>query len=223
MEFIDVLIVEDEVKLLVHLQETMTREGFSVRIRSTFLNFKDLLESAQYQIRVIILDRLLNGQDSSELIEKINITLPDTKILVLSAINTANEKTALLDRGVDDYLAKPFEMEELVARIKALLRRNSKELSVGNLILDLEKRVARVNGQEVLLQNKEFNLLKTLIRIPGKIYNKKYLYEHVWEVSAEIESNVVEATVNKLRRRLEEAGALLQIKSMRNKGYWIEE
>lgn len=217
-----VLIVEDEIKLLNHLEEKMKSEGFEINKISGYAELEAAVDTLP-NLDIVILDRLLDGQDSAALVQKLKIQMPDVKIIVLSAINTAIEKTALLDLGVDDYLAKPFDMDELVARIRALTRRNSKELSFGNIVLNFESRVAKVNGHEVPLQNKEFTLLKTLLKTPGKIFNKKFLYENVWEMSGDVESNTVETAVNKLRRRLEEAGANVQIKSLRFKGYWIEE
>jgi two-component system, OmpR family, response regulator len=169
------------------------------------------------------MDRLLHGRDSAVLVAEIKEKCPQAKIMILSAINSAHEKATLLNLGADDYLAKPFEVEELFARIGVLLRRSQSEFKLGNVLLNSEKRAMFVDEKEVALQNKEFILLRTLIRSPGKVYNKTELYEQAWEVSTETESNVIEATVNKLRRRLEEVGASVSIKSMRNKGYWIEE
>lgn len=218
-----ILIVEDETKLLSHLSKTFADEGFSTFTCASFVELENLLKIPVKRFDVVILDRLLHGKDSAELINRMKEVLPEVKIMILSAINSASEKAALLDLGADDYLAKPFSSEELIARIRVLLRRNLPELKFGNVILNTEKRTAKVDGKEIPLQNKEFVLLRTLIRTPGKVFNKIFLYEHVWEMSTEVESNVVEATVNKLRRRLEDAGTNVSIKSMRNKGYWIEE
>lgn len=218
-----ILIVEDEAKLLIHLARTITDEGFSTFTCASFAELENLLKIPVKRFDVVVLDRLLHGKDSAELVTRMKEVLPEVKIMILSAINSASEKTALLDLGADDYLAKPFSSDELVARIRVLLRRNRPEIKFGNIILNTEKRTARVGDKEIPLQNKEFALLRTLIRTPGKVFNKIFLYEHVWEMSTEVESNVVEATVNKLRRRLEESGANVSIKSMRNKGYWIEE
>lgn len=218
-----ILIVEDEIKLLSHLAKTISDEGFSTFTCASFTELENLLKIPVKRFDVVILDRLLHGKDSAEFVTRMKEVLPEVKIMILSAINSASEKAALLDLGADDYVAKPFSNGELIARIRALLRRSRPELKFGNVILNTERRTAKVDDKEFPLQNKEFTLLRTLIRTPGKVFNKIFLYEHVWEMSTEVESNVVEATVNKLRRRLEEAGANVSIKSMRNKGYWIEE
>lgn len=218
-----ILIVEDEAKLLNHLARTISEEGFSTFTCGSFSELENLLKISVKRFDVIVLDRLLHGRDSAELVTQIKEVLPEVKIMILSAIDSASEKAALLDLGADDYLAKPFSSDELVARIRVLLRRNRPELKFGNIVLNTEKRNVTVGDTEIPLQNKEFSLLRMLIQTPGKVFNKIFLYEYVWEMSTEVESNVVETTINKLRRRLEEAGANVVIKSMRNKGYWVEE
>ncbi|MNT19182.1 Heme response regulator HssR [compost metagenome] len=120
-------------------------------------------------------------------------------------------------------MAKPFGSEELVARIRVLLRRTETILKLGNVALNSHDRTMKIGDQEIPLPNKEFVLLRTLIRNPRKIFSKVFLYEKVWEMSADVESNAIETMVNKLRRRLNEAGATVQIKNSRNAGYWIEE
>jgi DNA-binding response OmpR family regulator len=218
-----ILVVEDEIKILGHLTQTIAEEGYSTFTCTSYTELENLLKLPVKRFDVVVLDRLLNAKDSASLINQIKSVLPEVKILIVSAINTPTEKAALLDLGADDYLAKPFDSAELIARIRALLRRNLPEDRIGNLVLNSEKRSVTVDQKELSLQNKEFVLLRTLVQAPGKVFNKIYLYEHVWRVSTNVESNVVEATVNKLRRRLEEAGATCSIKSLRNKGYWIEE
>lgn len=218
-----ILLVEDEGKLLVHLDRTIHEEGFSTFTCTSYAELENILNLPVKRFDVIILDRLLHGRDSADLLPKIKEALPDVKILILSAINTPTEKTHLLDLGADDYVAKPFDTDELIARIRALLRRTRPELRFANMTMNTDKRTVKINDHDVNLQNKEFILLRTLVQTPGKVFNKTFLYEHVWQVSADVESNVVETTINKLRRRLEECGATFSIKSMRNKGYWVEE
>lgn len=218
----NILIVEDEQILLSHLSE-MLSSSFSVSKCQSFHDFERRAQDGDERFDIIVLDRLLHGQDSVDLLPRLKRARPETKVLVLSAINTPSEKAAVLDLGADDYLAKPFDGEELVARLRVLLRRSRPELRLGNLLLDSDRRTVVVGGKEIPLQNKEFALLRTFIQAPRKIFNKAYLYSQVWEMSTEVESNVVETTINKLRRRLREVGAEVFIKNMRNIGYWVEE
>lgn len=217
------LIVEDEPKLMEFLVARMKEEKFSVFTCESYRSLEQLLEFPNKRFDVIILDRLLHGKDSSELLARIKMEMPDIKVLILSAINTAREKAILLDLGADDYVAKPFDGDELVARIRVLLRRNQVKVSLGNVSLNSHSRTMVVGSHEVALPNKEFVLLRTLLQAPRKVFNKAFLYERVWEMSAQVESNVVETTINKIRRRLIEVGATVEIKNSRNTGYWVEE
>ena len=218
-----ILIVEDEATLSKHLQKIFTDLNFSVFTVSSVSELEKIFEIRGAKFDVIVLDRLLHGVDSVKSIPFMRQRVPELKIVVMSAINTPSEKASVLNLGADDYLAKPFDGEELIARVHALLRRPKAEIKFGNVILNSELRTLAVEGEEVELQNKEFLLLKTLTIIPGRIYNKQYLYSQVWNMSSEVESNVIEATVTKLRKRLHELGANFTIKNSRNIGYWIEE
>jgi len=218
-----ILIVEDESKLSAHLDGLLKAETFSTFTCSTYRELEMLFEMPLQRYDLIVLDRLLQGQDSAQLLGTIKTKMPEAKILVLSAVNTPAEKAALLDKGADDYVAKPFAGEELVARVRALLRRSVKSVALGNVTLDLEGRSMSIGGQSSALTNKEFVLLRTLMTSPGKVFSKAHLHEKVWGMTADVESNVVEATINKLRRRFKEAEASPQIKNQRNTGYWIEE
>lgn len=218
-----VLIVEDEEKLLDHLSKVLTQEGFSTVTCSSYRDLENHIQYPNDKFEVIVLDRLLHGKDSSDLVPSLRRTFPEVLVMILSAINTPAEKAALLDLGADDYLSKPFDGTELAARIRALLRRNRHELKIGNISLDLDHRTMKVEDRELPLTNKEFMLLRTLIQIPGKVFSKAFLCEQVWEMSAEADSNVVETTVNKIRKKMTEAGAKAHIKNTRNIGYWVEE
>jgi two-component system copper resistance phosphate regulon response regulator CusR len=218
-----ILIVEDETKLLEHLADLFREDGFSVFTCSSYKELENSLQLPSKRFDIVLLDRLLQGRDSAEMLTQITDEVPDAKILVLSAINTAAEKASLLNLGAEDYVAKPFDSKELLARVHVLLRRNRPEIRLGNVLLDSDSRSMLVNDQDVPLTNKEFVLLRTLLKTPGKIYNKVFLYERVWEMNSSVDSNVVESTINKLRRRLEDARSTVQIKNARNVGYWVEE
>lgn len=218
-----VLIVEDEPRLLSHLMRIFSESGFSVFSCATIQELEGLVDLQARRFDLILLDRMLQNRDSAEILPGIKKQFPSGKVIILSAINSAAERAALLDRGADDYMGKPFDSTELIARARALLRRGPAQIQFGNLALDSVSRTINVGNAEMPLTNKEFLLLRALIQTPGKIFSKAYLYDEVWGIRADVESNVVETTVNKLRRRLRDAGATVTIKNSRNIGYWVEE
>lgn len=223
-----ILIVEDEAAILKKLQLSFENEGYQVKTASSLGALDQALNNKKFYPNVIILDRLLGGEDSAKSVTKIKSTLADTKILILSAIDTATEKASLLNAGVDDYLAKPYSTVELIARVKALARRSALIISeqvqqVANLSLNQGDRSVKAGDQFLNLSQKEYQLLILFTSNPGKIFPKNTLLEQIWKNSGEKnESNVVEATVNNLRRKLEHAGADVQLRNMRNVGYWLE-
>lgn len=222
-----VFLVEDENKLADAIVGHLKAEGFNCDHCARFDEVIPRLRACQPAPVVLVLDRLLFGLDSLELIEPIREIYPDMGILILSAIGSPHEKAAAIDRGADDYLAKPFSYDELVARIRGLERRNQRALEtqgrLGNIILDMQNRSVLVEDQKVVLTNKEFLLLRLLVRHPGRVFSKSNVLQSVWEVSSETESNVVEATVNSVRKKLREADASVELKNMRNVGYWLED
>lgn len=218
----NVLVVEDEAKLVEILQRTLS-ESFQVTVFTTYEELAALLEGSSIRFDLFVLDRMLDGKDSLNLIAPLKEKFPQIKVLVLSAISTPSEKAVALDLGADDYLSKPFANEELLARLRVLAKRIPSELRFGNIALDMLERTAKVAEVDLQLATKEFLLLRAFMKTPGKVYPKTTLYEEVWQTSADVESNAIETTVNKLRRKLEEAGASATIKNSRNLGYWIEE
>lgn len=222
-----VWLVEDETRVAEFLKTELRAEGFFVEHSDSLETVKGVLAAKLFEPDLMVLDRLLKQADSIELLPQIKETFPNVRILVLSAINTAAEKADALDRGADDYLGKPFSSAELLARLRALARRpasvqSPNYLRAGNLVLDTMARVAMIGEKRVNLPNKEFMVLRALIQRPGQVFKKGVLFEQVWDSSTELETNVVEATITNLRRKLEDASANVKIKNMRNAGYWIE-
>ncbi|MGE0762635.1 MAG: response regulator transcription factor [Bdellovibrionales bacterium] len=221
-----VFLVEDENKLAQSIGDHLRLEGFLFDHCARYEDVLPCLRALDRIPGVLVLDRLLFGQDSLPLIEDIRAEFPEMGILILSAIGSPQEKASAIDRGADDYLAKPFAFAELVARIRSLDRRNrrtSPHVRMGNVTLDEQNRCLLVDGQKMVLTNKEFLLLRLLVRHPGRVFSKATVLESVWEVSADSESNVVEATVNSVRKKLREAVASIEVKNMRNVGYWLED
>ncbi len=225
-----VILLEDEAKVRGHLLESFEREGFTVLSFSTVPDLRQYLELEDGAADVAVLDRMVGPHDGGELLPLFQKKSPATKILILSALNDSEERSRLLDRGADDYLGKPYSITELLSRMRALFRRKNEpggqaertSLQVGDLELLLLENRASVKGVPLDLTPKEFRVLGILAREPGKVWSKYRLLDLVWQINLELESNVVEAMVRNLRRKLEQAGCSARIESKRGMGYWIE-
>ncbi len=222
-----VLVVEDDVRVASYLSESLQAGGYTVQTCETVDDARSVLATGSPAPDILILDRLLKGEDGMCLIQPYRLRFPNCRIVVLSAVNFADEKAAALDKGADDYMAKPFSFNELSARLRALSRR-APPVSSGvlfqckDVIVDLRSQGVSVDGRRIDLGKKEFQLLCTLIEHPGRVYHRFHLLDRIWDVQADIESNVVEVTVNALRKKLKEAGSKLEVLSKRNVGYWVE-
>jgi len=220
-----ILIVEDDVEIGEMLSKILVHQGYSSLTVSTKEDIKNVLQS-NLVFNCIILDRLIEDIDTRDLVGEFKGRWPKAAIIVLSAISTADERVTLLNAGVDDYLGKPFSSSELIARIQAILRRQTKDenafLRVGNTVIDPIKRLVIVSGNQVMLPSKEFLLLKALCDNPGKVWNKFDLLDSVWGMYLKGETNVVETTILNVRRKLADLQSDISIKNSRNTGYWVE-
>ena len=225
-----IVIVEDEKRVLTFLVEALRKEGYVVSGAETLAEAEQTLEVLGVDVEVVVMDRMLQRTDAISLISRVKRWCPNARILMLSAINDPSQKAAALDLGADDYLGKPFSLVELSARVRSLHRRageskpksdpyvfGAKDLQVNAL----EHKVT-VAGRPVDLSNKEYLLLLALIQRPGRVYNKFQLLDKIWDAQYDVESNVVEATVKNLRKKLAHANCQAEILSRRNIGYWIE-
>ncbi|MFZ4403593.1 MAG: response regulator transcription factor [Pseudobdellovibrionaceae bacterium] len=223
-----IVIVEDDTQLRESLEALLTTHGYEVIAISNYKEASDFLTRPQTIPELIILDRMLGSYDGADLCPMIEKISPRPYVLILSALNTALERSQIIDRGADDYLGKPYTQSELLSRIRALLRRGQPSgpsqlyKFKGNSRIDVLNHRVYVNEVPVDLSQKEYQLLHVMMMSPQKIFSKYELLERVWEAQADIESNVVEATIRNLRKKLEEVKSDLQIISKRNMGYWIE-
>jgi DNA-binding response OmpR family regulator len=176
--------------------------------------------------QVIILDRLLGPQDSKTKMVSLKKRWPTAAILVISAINTPVERAELLNLGADDYLGKPFLSQELLARVHAILRRatagQGNYRKIGDLVLDIPRRILSFGDVYESMPTKEFMLIKLLSEDAGRVFSRNELLDTVWGNALEVETNVVEATIANLRKRILQLGSKVQIKNMRSVGYFLE-
>ncbi len=221
-----ILLIEDDERLAASLIDSLREQGLFVEHATSEGEVRAYLETHS-PTDAVVMDRLLGSFDAKALLPLIRNKRPSASVLVLSAINTPNERTELLDLGADDYIGKPFATHELIARLRATARRISKQtmqhVKVGNVILDLIGHTMSVGGEVVVLPSKEFTVLRALSQQMGRVWSKNELLDFVWGQNSEAETNVVEATITNLRRRLSAASASIAIRNMRNAGYWIEE
>ena len=221
----NILILEDDDKLRAHLHKALVSEGYLVTQIASISELSYLINNGQ-GFDLLILDRLIGQEDSKKFIPNLKQKWPSSPILILSAISTSVERTDLLDMGVDDYVGKPFSISEVVARVRALLRRITGpapvHIVIRNTVVDIVNRHVIVDSRPLVLAAKEFLLLKTMAQTLGRIYNKSELLDTVWSSSPDVETNVVEVTISNLRKRLATHGSEISIKNSRNLGYWIE-
>lgn len=205
------------------LKNTIEREGFTV-VNAATANELDRAISGDRVFHLLIMDRMMGSEDLKSRIPAIRKRWPKILILAISAIDTPLERASLIDEGVDDYLGKPFFTEEFLARIRALLRRapgQPEQRAIGEAILDLTERRIFVEQKFEELPHREFMILNVLSE-KNKVFSRPELLEIVWGNANHSETNLVEATVTNLRRRIATLNCGFRIRNRRNVGYWIE-
>ncbi|MBD2361492.1 response regulator transcription factor [Anabaena minutissima FACHB-250] len=223
-----VLLVEDEPDLGTAIKRTLTQQKYLVDWVMDGNEAWAYLESSWTQYTLAIFDWMIPGISGLELCQKLRYRHNPLPVLMLTAKDRMEDKVMGLDAGADDYLVKPFGMAELLARLRALQRRSPQfqpqELTVGNLTLDygnskvISRNIAG-NKQEIILTNKEFQLLEYFIKHPNQILNSEQIRYQLWEVNAEPVSNVVAAQVRLLRRKLANSGCENMIETLHGLGY----
>lgn len=226
-----ILLIEDDPRLSEYLVDALTREGNSIESCASVDEARSYMATKENETpKVIVLDRMLGRLDGATLIPEFKTRYPNAGILILSSLDMPSEKARLIDAGADEYVSKPFSLEELTARLRLVARRSGNEEQrpdatvhvLGNLTLDLRTQNATIAGTKIDLTRKEFQLLSLLMDSPGRVYNRFQILDRVWEIERKSESNVVETTIKNLRRKFEEAACTARIESKRNIGYWIE-
>ncbi|MGH2950732.1 MAG: response regulator transcription factor [Solirubrobacterales bacterium] len=220
-----VLIVEDEAKLANLLRRGFAREGIATDVLGDGEDALWRATATEYD--AIILDVMLPGIDGMEVCRRLRAEGVASPILMLTARDSVSDRVAGLDRGADDYLTKPFSYAELLARLRALFRRGPAErpagLEVGELRLDPATRRAWRGEAEIELSPKEFAVLETFMRRPGEVLSRFALLEHAWDYEYENRSNVVDAYVRLLRRKIDRPFGVESIETVRGAGYRLRE
>ncbi|HZV72640.1 MAG TPA: response regulator transcription factor [Conexibacter sp.] len=216
-----VLIVEDQAKLAGILARGMRQEGIAVDLADRGEDAVWMAGATAYD--AIVLDVMLPGIDGIEACRRLRAGAVWAPVLMLTARDAVIDRVAGLESGADDYLTKPFAFAELVARVRAIARRGHVPrptvLMVGALRLDPAARRAWRHDVELQLSAKEFSMLETFMRRPGDVLSRLWLLEHAWDAGYENRSNVVDAYVRRLRRKLGEDGRDATIETVRGAGY----
>lgn len=218
-----ILIIEDEPSLREVIEREMRGEGYVVESASDFLSAETKI--AGYSYDCILLDIMLPGGSGLDLLAKLRDAGRRENVIIISARDAVDDRVAGLELGADDYLAKPFHMAELVARVRSVLRRGRSDgnlnIELGNVALDPTSRRVSIAGQSIELLKKEFDILLYFMQRPDHIIDKVTLAEAVWGDYADESDNFhfVYAQIKNLRRRLAEAEATIEIRSVYGFGY----
>ena len=216
-----VLVVDDDPSIREALDRALRLEGFGVSVRADGEAALSVVEEDQPD--VVVLDVMMPGLSGVEVVRRLRAGGYELPVCVLSARDELADRVAGLRAGADDYLVKPFELEELVARLHALLRRRpdrpSVPLEVGDLRIDPGRRTVRRGGREIELTGREFELLETLAGHAGMVLSRRQLLEQVWGYTFDVDGNVVDQFVSYLRRKLEASGEERVIHTVRGVGF----
>lgn len=222
-----ILIIEDEPKVVAFLKKGLEEQGYDIEVAYDGHLGEKMASKDGYDL--IILDVIIPHTNGIELCKKLrnkNIQLP---ILMLTALGTTDDKVDGFDAGADDYLVKPFEFKELLARIKALTKRSSgvlnssSTLKIADLELDLNKKHAKREGKLIELTAKEFSLLEYFMRNKGKVVSRTDISEKVWDIDFDTGTNVVDVYVNILRKKIEKGFSSKLIHTRIGMGYIFDE
>ena len=217
-----ILIVEDEEKLARFVELELTHEGYAVEKAFDGRSGLEKLESGAYDLA--LLDIMLPGLNGLEVLRRARRTV-DTPVIMLTARDSVMDKVTGLDMGAEDYITKPFEIEELLARIRAALRKTQRRqaaahvLALGKLTLDADRYTAAWDGQAIELTHREFELLKVLMENKGIVMSRATLMERVWGYDYMGETNIVDVYVRYLRGKIDDVYSVKLIHTVRGVGY----
>jgi len=216
-----VLVVEDEAKMASLIERALTREGYAVDVASDGAEALWAVSETEYD--AVVLDAMIPAPNGFDVCRQLRKDGRWNPVLMLTARDGVADRVRGLDAGADDYLTKPFALSELLARLRALTRRNlgarPVELRVGDLTLDTAHHEVRRAGEAVALSPKEFSLLELFMRQPGQVLSRSHIVDHVWDFAYDGGSNVVDVYVRYLRRKIDLPFGRNDLETVRGVGY----
>lgn len=219
-----ILVIEDERKIASFIKRGLREEGYTVD--TAFDGEEGYRLTGENEYALIILDIMLPKRDGIALCRQLRQDGIEAPVLMLTAKDSVQDKVNGLDSGADDYLTKPFAFEELLARIRALLRKGAKRaasLQVGDLALDAAAHRVTRSGHEIVLTMKEYALLAYLMRNAGTVVTRTMIAEHVWELDFDTGTNIIDVYINYLRNKIDSGHEKKLIHTVRGRGYMIKD
>lgn len=218
-----ILVVEDQKDLCEIIDRKLKSEGYSVDICHSGEDAEDCIAAAEYD--AILLDIMLPGKTGMGLLREMRSKGNSTPVMLLTALGDVDDRVAGLDSGADDYLVKPFDFSELMARIRVLTRRKSNrasaEIKVGKLTMDPAGRRVTRDEEEIQLTSKEFNILEYLLENRGRVLSRDKICNHIWNYDYDGASNVVDVYMHHLRKKIDEGQDEKLIETVKGAGYVI--
>jgi two-component system copper resistance phosphate regulon response regulator CusR len=221
------LLIEDEPKVVAFIRQGLEEQGYSVEVAYDGIAGEKLATTQNFDL--ILLDIILPYLNGIELCKKIRAVKPDVPVLMLTALGTTDDKVTGFEAGADDYLVKPFEFKELLARIKSLTKRISGNSSTRNIMktadleLDLDKKMAYRGDKKIELTAKEFLLLEYLMQNRGRVIPRAEIAEHIWEITFDTGTNVIDVYINILRKKIDKDFDTKLIHTRIGLGYILQE
>jgi two-component system OmpR family response regulator len=217
-----VLLVEDEPEMSQLIAARVRAAGYSVDRVATLADAEAAAGASCYAL--FLIDRRLPDGDGASIIPRLRHASPDAGVMLVSALDAVQDRVAGLDAGADDYLTKPFNADELLARMRTVLRRmaGAPLITVGHLTYDVARREAAVHGVPLILRRRELSVLEALVRRAGRVVQRETLLGATFGYDDEVQSNTLDAHVSRLRARLASAGAKVVIHPVRGVGYLLE-
>jgi DNA-binding response OmpR family regulator len=218
------LVIEDETKIARLLKKGFQDEGYDVDVSA---DGEDGLHRAlEEQYDAIVIDIMLPRRDGLSVLKELRAQEVSTPVMILTARGDVNERVTGLSLGADDYMAKPFAMDEVVARVRALIRRVTGEsitlYKVGDLVMNLVTREVTRGSRHIELTSREFRLLEHLMRSPGQVVTRSQLIERVWEYRFDPGTNLVDVYIQRLRRKIDDDAETKLIQTVRGVGYSVD-